>query len=90
MSNLIDYEKVFLILDAFDEIGSEDKSQFAKKLNKFASQNPNTIILISSRNNFYSFAEEGESNGLFKGFAEYATGNTTALAIGLIASCAEL
>ena len=67
----IDYEKVFLILDAFDEIGSEDKSQFAKKLNKFASQNPKTIILISSRNNFYSFADESESNGLFEGFAEY-------------------
>lgn len=67
----IDYEKVFLILDAFDEIGSEDKSQFAKKLNKFAVQNPKTIILISSRNNFYSFADEGESNGLFEGFAEY-------------------
>ena len=30
----IDYEKVFLILDAFDEIGSENKSPFAKKLNK--------------------------------------------------------
>lgn len=68
----IDYEKVFLILDAFDEIGSQNKSQFAKKLNKFSTRNPNTIILISSRNNFYSFAEEGESNGLFEGFAEYA------------------
>lgn len=67
----IDYEKVFLILDAFDEIGTQNKGQFVKKLNKFAYQNPNTIILISSRNNFYSFAEEGESNGLFKGFAEY-------------------
>ena len=67
----IDYEKVFLILDAFDEIGTQNKSQFVKKLNKFASQNPNTIILISSRNNFYSFAEENESNGLFEGFAEY-------------------
>lgn len=67
----IDYEKVFLILDAFDEIGTQNKSQFAKKLNKFSTQNPNTIILISSRNNFYSFAEENESNGLFEGFAEY-------------------
>ena len=67
----IDYEKVFLILDAFDEIGTQNKSQFVRKLNKFASQNPNTIILISSRNNFYSFAEEDESNGLFEGFAEY-------------------
>ncbi len=67
----IDYEKVFLILDAFDEIGTQNKGQFVKKLNKFASQNPNTIILISSRNNFYSFAEESESNGLFEGFAEY-------------------
>lgn len=66
-----DYEKVFLILDAFDEIGTQNKSQFAKKLNKFVDQNPNTIILISSRNNFYSFEEEGESNGLFEGFAEY-------------------
>lgn len=67
----IDYEKIFLILDAFDEIGTQNKSQFVKKINKFASQNPNTIILISSRNNFYSFSEEGESNGLFEGFAEY-------------------
>ena len=67
----IDYEKVFLILDAFDEIGTQNKGQFVKILNKFASQNPNTIILISSRNNFYSFAEESESNGLFEGFAEY-------------------
>ncbi len=67
----IDYEKIFLILDAYDEIGTQNKELFTKRLNKFASQNPNTIILISSRNNFYSFAEEGESNGLFKGFAEY-------------------
>lgn len=67
----IDYGKVFLILDAFDEIGTQNKSQFVKKLNKFATQNPNTIILISSRSNFYSFAEENESNGLFKEFAEY-------------------
>ena len=42
----IDYEKVFLILDAFDETGTQNKSQFVKKLNKFASQNPNTIILM--------------------------------------------
>ena len=67
----IDYEKVFLILDAFDEIGEQNKSRFTKKLAKFADLNPNTIILISSRNNFYSFAEENESNGLFEGFAEY-------------------
>lgn len=67
----IDYKKVFLILDAFDEIGTQNKSQFVKKLNKFASQNPNTIILISSRNNFYSFADDNEPNGLFEGFAEY-------------------
>ena len=67
----VDYEKIFLILDAFDEIGTQHKSQFVKKLNKFATQNPNTIILISSRNNFYSFSEENESNGLFVGFAEY-------------------
>ena len=67
----IDYGKVFLILDAFDEIGTQNESQFIKSLNKFADHNPNTIIFISSRNNFYSFSEEDESNGLFKGFEEY-------------------
>ena len=67
----IDYEKVFLILDAFDEIETSNKNSFVKRLNKFATQYSKTIILISSRNNFYSFAEDDESNGLFKGFAEY-------------------
>ena len=68
----IDCEKVFLILDAYDEIEEKNKYSFAKMLNKFANCYSNSIILISARNNFYSFADDNEPNGLFKGFAEYS------------------
>lgn len=67
----IDYGKVFLILDAFDEIQEKDRLYFARKIKKFILRNPDIIILISLRNNFYVFGDEEGKGGLFEGFKEY-------------------
>lgn len=67
----IDYADVFLIFDAFDEIQEKDRNNFARRLKDFSSYYQDTIIFISSRNNFYHFANDDGNRGLFDGFKEY-------------------
>ena len=67
----IEYDKLFIIFDAYDEIEEENRKAFARRINKFTSNNPETIILVSSRNNFYTFANDNGEGGLFKSFKEY-------------------
>lgn len=67
----IDYDKLFIIFDAYDEIEEKNRKDFARRINKFTSNNPNTIVLISSRNNFYKFANDNGEGGLFSNFKEY-------------------
>lgn len=56
-----EYKKVILLLDAYDEINDKEKHHFISEINDFVNNNPNIIILISSRINF-----ENENN--FKEF----------------------
>ena len=67
----VDLEAVFLIFDAYDEIEEQNRNRFARKIGEFAKNNPNTIILISSRNNFYKFSNDDGNGGLFDNFKEY-------------------
>lgn len=67
----IDLETVFLLFDAYDEIEEQNRNRFARKISEFTKNNPNTIVLVSSRNNFYRFSDDGGSGGLFDNFKEY-------------------
>ncbi len=62
---------LFLIFDAFDEIGDENRSAFARKLNTFVSNHANAIVLISTRSNFYKFTNDAGSGATFTKFKEY-------------------
>lgn len=65
------YNKLFIIFDAYDEIEEKNRNHFARRINRFVLNNPDTIVLVSSRNNFYTFANDNGEGGLFKGFKEY-------------------
>lgn len=67
----VDLEAVFLIFDAYDEIEEQNRNRFARKISEFAKNNLNTIILVSSRNNFYKFSDDDGNGGLFDNFKEY-------------------
>ena len=67
----INKKELFLIFDAYDEIEEKDMLGFARKIDEFVKQNPETVIVISSRNNFYRFADDDGDGGLFSGFKEY-------------------
>ena len=68
----IPVDKVFLILDAYDEIEEEEQIRFARKLNSFVKKHPNTFIVISSRNNFYTTADKDGYGAKFENFEEYS------------------
>ncbi|MEE1321116.1 MAG: NACHT domain-containing protein, partial [Acutalibacteraceae bacterium] len=68
----IPMDKVFLILDAYDEIEEEEQIRFARKLNSFVKKHPNTFIVISSRNNFYTTADKDGYGAKFENFEEYS------------------
>ena len=61
----------FLILDAYEEIVETDRKSFARRLNEYAGRHSDRIIVISSRNNFYSFSDVEGRGGLFREFGEY-------------------
>lgn len=69
----LEHQKLFFIFDGFDEIESKNLNQFARKLNAFTKLYPNTHILISCRNNFYTFedTESASGSGTFSNFKEY-------------------
>lgn len=67
----ISYDKLFLIFDAYDEIEEKNRNDFARRINKFTLNNLGTIVLVSSRNNFYKFANDNGTGGLFNNFKEY-------------------
>lgn len=68
----INKDKVFLILDAYDEIEEQDQNRFARKLSSFAKKYPNTFIVISTRNNFYTCADKDGYGAKFENFTEYS------------------
>lgn len=67
----VDIEDLFLIFDAYDEIEPTNRNHFARVVSKFVQRVPDTIILISSRNNFYKFSDDNGYGGLFDSFKEY-------------------
>lgn len=71
--NYPEYENLplFLIFDAFDEVRENDRYTFARKLNSFIEHYKNAIVLVSTRNNFYKFADENGKGSTLKGFKEY-------------------
>ena len=73
----VEYNKLFLIFDAYDEIQEKSRNDFARRINRFVSNNPNTIVVVSSRNNFYKFANDNGEGGLFRGFKEYGIASIT-------------
>lgn len=62
---------MFLIFDAFDEIGEKNRDDFARRLNSFIANHPSTRILISVRNNFYKFSNDEGKGSTFNSFKEY-------------------
>jgi len=67
----IDTEQLFFIFDGFDEIESKNIFSFARRLTEFSKINPNTSIVVSARNNFYTFRDDNEDGGTLSGFEEY-------------------
>jgi len=57
-------ERIFLLLDGYDEIEDKYKSDFIHSVNNFTRSNPQVNITVSTRGNFYT-------NGIFSNFAEY-------------------
>lgn len=53
---------VAFVFDGFDEISDNYKSVFIKEMNKFISNNENTLIIISSRYNFYKEGDKWLNN----------------------------
>ncbi len=69
--NNLDNYKLFLIFDAYDEIQTKNQKDFARILSNYSLHNPNVIIVVSSRNNFYHFANDDGSGGTLEKYAEY-------------------
>lgn len=53
---------VAFVFDGFDEISDNYKPVFIKEMNKFISKNENTLIIISSRYNFYKEGDKWLNN----------------------------
>ena len=69
--SMVDYSKVFLILDGYDEIGSGKRDEFARRLLSFSSKNAKTIIIISTRSNFYIAGGDNGEESTFESFQPY-------------------
>ena len=68
---MYDYSNVFLILDGYDEIADEKRNEFARRLISFSSTNEKTIIVISTRSNFYVAGGENGEESTFVNFQPY-------------------
>lgn len=58
---------LLLIMDGYDEIESQYRRSFLKRLELFCEKNPQIVILLSCRSNFYKIETENEP-GTLKGF----------------------
>lgn len=68
----VSIDKLVFIFDGFDEIESKNLNTFARRINKFITQHEKTIVVVSSRNNFYKNALDETNVGTFNDFSEYA------------------
>lgn len=62
-------DNFILVFDAYDEVGNSDI--FSKRLNAYVAANPNQLIVISTRNNFYRSSVNGKRNSTFSKFKEF-------------------
>lgn len=62
-------ENFVLIFDAYDEV--RDCELFSKRLNAYVAANPNQMIVISTRNNFYRSSVNEKRNSTFSKFKEF-------------------
>ena len=67
----IDYGQLLLIFDGYDELLPQKSLEFARSLDYFVYNHPETIILISSRNNFYQEGDEKGKGATFENFKVY-------------------
>lgn len=67
----LDEKKLFLIFDAYDEIEEKNQKGFARNLSDFVSTHADTIVVVSSRNNFYKFSDNEGNGSSFLMFKEY-------------------
>lgn len=69
--NRLNMNEMFFIFDGFDEIEPQCLNIFARKLNVFAKENQDTLILVTSRNNFYKNTLDEKISGTLSSFFEY-------------------
>ncbi len=67
----VESDHLFLIFDAYDEIEEKNRYDFARKITQYVRKNPKTIVLISTRGNFYNLADDEGVGSTFDGFYEY-------------------
>lgn len=71
--NIIPHSRLVLLIDALDEVNSQEIDTIVKKINKFSELNSRINIVVSCRNNFYSSELEGSSPKLSKFRTYYLT-----------------
>lgn len=67
----IDYGQLLLIFDGYDELLPQKSLEFARSVDYFVLNHPETSILISSRNNFYQVGDEKGKGATFENFKVY-------------------
>lgn len=66
----IQYDRLALIFDGFDEMLEPERREFLRRLTSFLTAYPETKVMISSRSNFCKVEVENQSQ-TFKGFYVY-------------------
>lgn len=68
----VESKKLVLIFDALDEVHATQFDLFVRAMNSFCSKYPESRIVVSCRNNFYSLKDANGDGGLLRNFSEYA------------------
>ena len=67
----INYQQLFLIIDAYDEVLPQKSLELARSVNSFVLKHPETTILISSRSNFCQIGDARGKGATFDNFKVY-------------------
>ncbi len=63
-------EKLVLLLDGYDEIESTKISDFGRAILSYSDKNSESLVLITSRSNFYTNEVDKKTKGTFEGYYE--------------------
>lgn len=63
-------ENLIFILDGFDEIPTEDRIKFKKRLRRYITSNPKANFIVSARENFYT-NDENNNTSTLENFKRY-------------------